>query len=55
MECVKNIDRILAPRVGEKITSTDITDLMNVIGKWRIDVRDTGKKLANPRSRFPRR
>ncbi|MFP4191900.1 MAG: fused protease/ribonucleoside-triphosphate reductase [Candidatus Hydrogenedentota bacterium] len=33
MECVKNIDRVLAPRVGERITSTDITDLMNVIGK----------------------
>lgn len=33
MECVKNIDTILEPRVGEKITSSDITDLMNVIGK----------------------
>jgi adenosylcobalamin-dependent ribonucleoside-triphosphate reductase len=33
IECVKNIDRILEPRVGERITSTDITDLMNVIGK----------------------
>jgi len=33
MECVKNIDTILEPRVGDKITSTDITDLMNVIGK----------------------
>lgn len=33
IECVKNIDRILQPRIGERITSTDITDLMNVIGK----------------------
>ncbi len=33
MECVKNIDRILAPRAGHNISSTDITDLMNVIGK----------------------
>ena len=33
MECVTNIDKILAPRIGEKISSTDITDLMNVIGK----------------------
>jgi adenosylcobalamin-dependent ribonucleoside-triphosphate reductase len=33
MECVKNVDTILEPRIGERITSTDITDLMNVIGK----------------------
>jgi len=33
IECVKNIDRILEPRVGDRISSTDITDLMNVIGK----------------------
>jgi len=33
IECVQNIDRVLEPRIGEKITSTDITDLMNVIGK----------------------
>ncbi len=33
MECVKNIDLILAPRAGNIISSTDITDLMNVIGK----------------------
>ncbi|MEK7795223.1 MAG: fused protease/ribonucleoside-triphosphate reductase [Candidatus Hydrogenedentota bacterium] len=33
IECVKNIDRILEPRIGERITSTDVTDLMNVIGK----------------------
>jgi len=33
IECLKNIDTILDPRVGERITSTDLTDLMNVIGK----------------------
>lgn len=33
MDCVDNIDRILTPRCGERISSTDITDLMNVIGK----------------------
>lgn len=33
IECIKNIDTILEPRIGERITSTDITDLMNVIGK----------------------
>lgn len=33
MECVKNIDVILEPRAGNIISSTDITDLMNVIGK----------------------
>lgn len=33
IECIQNIDAILEPRVGERITSTDITDLMNVIGK----------------------
>lgn len=33
MECVENIDKVLTPRVGERITSADITDLMNVIGK----------------------
>ena len=33
IECVKNIDTILEPRIGERITSTDLTDLMNVIGK----------------------
>ena len=32
-ECMANIDKVLAPRVGERISSTDITDLMNVIGK----------------------
>ena len=33
IDCIKNIDAILQPRVGERITSTDLTDLMNVIGK----------------------
>ncbi len=33
IECVTNIDTILSKRVGERITSGDITDLMNVIGK----------------------
>jgi ribonucleoside-triphosphate reductase (thioredoxin) len=33
IECIENIDRILMPRCGERISSTDITDLMNVIGK----------------------
>jgi adenosylcobalamin-dependent ribonucleoside-triphosphate reductase len=33
MECVDNIDKILTPRIGQNITSSDITDLMNVIGK----------------------
>lgn len=33
IECIENIDKVLGPRVGERITSSDITDLMNVIGK----------------------
>jgi len=33
IECIKNIDTILHPRIGERISSSDITDLMNVIGK----------------------
>jgi ribonucleoside-triphosphate reductase (thioredoxin) len=33
IECVENIDKVLKPRVGHPITSSDITDLMNVIGK----------------------
>ena len=33
IECVKNVETILEARVGERITSTDLTDLMNVIGK----------------------
>lgn len=32
-DCISNIDKILAPRDGHPISSTDITDLMNVIGK----------------------
>lgn len=32
-ECIANIDKILAPRNGHPISSSDITDLMNVIGK----------------------
>jgi ribonucleoside-triphosphate reductase len=33
IECINNIDKVLRPRIGEKISSADITDLMNVIGK----------------------
>ncbi|MBI2435147.1 MAG: hypothetical protein HYV26_20000, partial [Candidatus Hydrogenedentes bacterium] len=33
IECVTNIEKILGPRAGHQISSTDITDLMNVIGK----------------------
>ena len=33
IECIKNIETILEARVGERVTSTDLTDLMNVIGK----------------------
>ena len=33
IECIQNIDKILAPRAGHQVSSTDITDLMNVIGK----------------------
>lgn len=33
IECIKNIDKILGVRSGQLISSTDITDLMNVIGK----------------------
>jgi adenosylcobalamin-dependent ribonucleoside-triphosphate reductase len=33
IECIDNITKILAPRAGHDISSTDITDLMNVIGK----------------------
>jgi len=33
MECIDNITKILSPRAGHEISSTDITDLMNVIGK----------------------
>ncbi|MFP4501732.1 MAG: fused protease/ribonucleoside-triphosphate reductase [Candidatus Hydrogenedentota bacterium] len=33
IDCIENITKILDERIGEKITSTDITDLMNVVGK----------------------
>lgn len=33
IECIENIKKILGPRAGHPISSTDITDLMNVIGK----------------------
>jgi adenosylcobalamin-dependent ribonucleoside-triphosphate reductase len=33
IDCLNNIDKILQPRIGEAVSSTDITDLMNVIGK----------------------
>ncbi len=33
IECIGNIERVLNPRIGQRISSTDITDLMNVIGK----------------------
>jgi len=33
MDCIANIDHILGARAGDMISSTDITDLMNVIGK----------------------
>ncbi|HOZ47169.1 MAG TPA: fused protease/ribonucleoside-triphosphate reductase [Candidatus Hydrogenedentes bacterium] len=33
MACVENIDGILESRAGDRVTSTDIADLMNVIGK----------------------
>ena len=33
MESVDNIDKVLEARIGRRVTSSDITDLMNVIGK----------------------
>ena len=33
IDCIANIDKVLGPRIGKHISSTDITDLMNVIGK----------------------
>ena len=33
MECIANIDTILAPRDGHPVSSSDLTDPMNVIGK----------------------
>ena len=51
MECVANIERILAPRYGKLVSSTDLTDLMNVIGKCVVSggVRRTAElALGNP-------
>lgn len=50
-ECIANIDKILAPRDGHAISSSDITDLMNVIGKCVVSggVRRTAElALGNP-------
>jgi adenosylcobalamin-dependent ribonucleoside-triphosphate reductase len=33
IDCIDNITKILDARIGERIKSSDITDLMNVIGK----------------------
>ncbi|MBN2311011.1 MAG: fused protease/ribonucleoside-triphosphate reductase [Candidatus Hydrogenedentes bacterium] len=33
IESIKNVDVVLSARVGQRLTSADITDLMNVIGK----------------------
>lgn len=33
IECVRNLDLVLQPRIGQRISSTDITDIMNIIGK----------------------
>ncbi len=51
IECIKNINKILEARSGEPISSTDITDLMNVIGKCVVSggVRRTAElALGNP-------
>lgn len=51
IECVENIIKILTPRGGNQISSTDITDLMNVIGKCVVSggVRRTAElALGNP-------
>ena len=51
IECIENIQRILKPRIGHPISSTDITDLMNVIGKCVVSggVRRTAElALGNP-------
>ncbi len=51
IECAGNIAKILGPRAGQQITSTDITDLMNVIGKCVVSggVRRTAElALGNP-------
>jgi len=33
IQAIENIDTVLKPHIGQRITSSDITDLMNVIGK----------------------
>ncbi len=33
IDCVANVDKILRPRIGQRISSADITDVMNVLGK----------------------
>ncbi len=33
IECIRNLDLVLQPRIGQRISSTDITDIMNIIGK----------------------
>ena len=51
IECVENVSKILGPRAGHTISSTDITDLMNVIGKCVVSggVRRTAElALGNP-------
>jgi ribonucleoside-triphosphate reductase (thioredoxin) len=51
IECVENVTRILNGRAGHLISSTDITDLMNVIGKCVVSggVRRTAElALGNP-------
>ncbi len=50
-ECIANIDHILERRGGHPISSSDITDLMNVIGKCVVSggVRRTAElALGNP-------
>ncbi len=52
IECINNIDKVMRPRIGEKISSADITDLMNVIGKCVVSggVRRTAElALGSPR------
>lgn len=51
IDCIANVDNILGGREGDSLTSTDITDLMNVIGKCVVSggVRRTAElALGNP-------
>lgn len=51
MNLIDDIDKILSPLIGEKITSTAIVDLMNVIGKCVVsgNVRRTAElSLGSP-------